>query len=977
MQRTWIALFLWCLLLTMGVSIAQEAAVEAQATAEATPPEEPPEFPNFTDIVTDEFEKYEGYCNFYRKPNSPEAYLQINSLEQDLLIATTVSGGSTFTGWQWSDALLYWKRYSNEVALIQREIRYKYDSSSPAGISMARTYTDHLIASYPIVTLNGGSPVIDFSSFFLQGLSTFFGDWYFQVGDFSMTEYKVKAFPENIEIAVTCPDAEGQFLTLHYSFRNLPASDYETRVADDRLGYFVTLFKDFENGDLEEGHFLRFINRWNLKKVDANLKKSPVIQPILFYIESTVPVAYRYIIRESIEEWNKAFEKLGYFEAVQVRQQTDKHYADLDPADTRYNFIRWITSESPFAMGPSRVDPRTGEILDADIVIDDSFLHFSAVDYDRLIREEFSKNISGSRFDRFLRQKLATPRSQQYFEAHPQHPLAELSKYPELYAHQGIQEYLSDYFKRNPEHPFLKHQEKQAEKEIPRFGTPVDPKKERLEKWVHQVAKSKKSFGDTCRTCQMSRGKARELHFAALHFQNPSVSKEGDPATPAETPAGEQKEFQIPEEFYYQVLKETIMHEVGHTLGLRHNWKGSAWRSLEEINKKDGPADISASVMDYNPINIKGFEKDAVQGNYAMTTLGPYDYWAIEYGYSADGSAEALKKIASLSAKPEHAFASHEDEFDSPDPFIRPWDLGNNPIAYAKHRLRTAHYLLQNIQKRTLKKGEGFQKLSQAFGMILYEYGYAASRGISYLGGEYTNRDHAGDPDGRNPLVSVGSSKQREALKFVAEHILSAKAFQFEAETLSKLAPAHWYHWGVSFWDIIFKEHSYDLQSRLSVIQNYVLLRIFEPDRLHIIENGELKTTQNDYLRLPEIFKTVREAVWSELKEAPQGETKPNNRTPWLNHYRRSLQYKYIEALTKIALEDQLGWYSAAACALAYSELETLQKDIQTALNYDLGTDTYSRAHLEAMNKRIEKVLKAEYIKGNQMWMNWMWTNIR
>ena len=95
-------------------------------------------------------------------------------------------------------------------------------------------------------------------------------------------------------------------------------------------------------------------------------------EPIIFWIEKTVPFKYRKPIRDGIVEWNKAFEKAGFVNAIEVRQQPDD--ADWDPEDINYNTFRWITASAGFAMGPSRVNPYTGQILDADIIFDSDFL---------------------------------------------------------------------------------------------------------------------------------------------------------------------------------------------------------------------------------------------------------------------------------------------------------------------------------------------------------------------------------------------------------------------------------------------------------------------------------------------------------------------------------------------------------------------------------------------------------------------------
>ena len=152
------------------------------------------------------------------------------------------------------------------------------------------------------------------------------------------------------------------------------------------MGYFITAMKDFSDKDDDE-HFVRYINRWNLQKRDASIELSPPREPIVFYIEKTVPVFLRPTVEAGILEWNKAFEKIGFSNAIRVEHEEDveaKYNIDIDPEDVNYNFFRWITSEAGFAMGPSRVDPRTGQILDADIIFDASFLNSWKQKYETL-----------------------------------------------------------------------------------------------------------------------------------------------------------------------------------------------------------------------------------------------------------------------------------------------------------------------------------------------------------------------------------------------------------------------------------------------------------------------------------------------------------------------------------------------------------------------------------------------------------------
>lgn len=894
------------ILLTALLALSFFGNVGAQQPAEKK--EKPKEFPDFAEIVTEEFTKTEGFYNIYKHQEKQIAYLEIpaGTLEQDFLMAFSIAGGSIYTGFQWGDGLLYWKRYDKQLALLERQVQYRAGNpSSPLGQSVTRTYKDTLLTTYSIVTLNGGNPVINLADITLHSVGTFFGRW-FQVGDTDLAQYvKLKAFPQNVEIAFEFPDPWGNFVTLHCSIHNLPASsDYQPRKADDRIGYFLTVHKDLTDGKSEENYFVRYVNRWNLKKQDPELKKSPVVKPIIFYIEKTVPVKLRNAVREGILEWNKAFEKVGYLDAIVVRQQTDTNeFKDLDPEDSRYNFFRWISSEMAFAMGPSRVDPRSGEILDADILFDGSYIRYSLMEYDQLIREGSTSSMS--------------PRHLEYLKKNPhRHPMASINRWPGTVEGEDTLHKTDQLIRKAMDEKRAQHQ--------------------------HEF-------------CMIEKGKAHEMNMAALYFATlreiMNDRKEGEEG--GETPA--EKKDDYPEEFINQVVKDIVMHEVGHTLGLRHNFKASSWKSLKEINSNPAPEALAASVMDYNPTNIKSPKKDAIQGNYQMKTIGPYDYWVIEYGYTPETDEQKLAEIASQSSKPEHVYGTDED-VSSADPFIQRWELGNDPIAFAKHRIEIADAIRKDIVKRSMKKGDSFYNFTKTFGMVLYEYYRAGNTALNYLAGEEVNRDHFGDPNGRDPVVLVPAEKQREALRFVCENLLSATAFSFKPEELTKLAPNNWSHWGSGGW---FKEHSFDVYERVLRVQSWLLYDIFNGEIFQRLYNQELKTKEANPLTLPEMFASLRNAVWSELDSAPK-ET-PTHATPWIHGYRRNLQRVHLEELIEFAM-DGSGWNPPAVITLAWLELKELKAKIDNARSAtNLEKDAYTRSHLEESSKRIQKALDAAY----------------
>ena len=222
------------------------------------------------------------------------------------------------------------------------------------------------------------------------------------------------------------------------------------------------------------------------------------------------------------------------------------------------------------------------------------------------------------------------------------------------------------------------------------------------------------------------------------------------------------------------------MHEVGHTLGLRHNFKASTIFSLDDLNKKNGEA-LLGSVMEYDAVNIA--PEGEKQGHYYTPTIGPWDYWVIEYAYKPidasepEGELEALGKIASRVASPELAYGTDGDasryEYRDLDPLVNRWDLGADPLEFAKQRREIVLELWDKIANKVTKEGAGYQRVRRAFHTLLNVHArsmYTASR---FIGGQYHHRDHRGDENGRLPYVPVPAAKQREALQFLKEHALS------------------------------------------------------------------------------------------------------------------------------------------------------------------------------------------------------------
>ena len=344
--------------------------------------------------------KSEGMWTLYHSEQKMLLHLKTTQLNKNYIIITSIargiSQGMVLGGMTWDidgDGVWIFKKVGEKIHVIRRNVRFKAKAGTPEAEAVKLAYSDSVLYALPIIDKTGGY-LVDVTRIFMSDdpkVGRAIGSGFRFSSDRS-TWAKVNAYPKNVELQVaavytggtsieTVPDSRGVQVNIHYSISELPTSGYTPRKADDRVGYFLTVMKDFSH-DEDDQHFVRYINRWKLEKADASAKLSPPKEPIIFHLEKTVPIRLRPYIEEGILEWNKAFEKIGFSNAIRVRQQRDDD--TWVPEDIRYNTFRWITAEAGFAMGPSRVNPMTGQILDADIIFDASFLRYWRDDYETL-----------------------------------------------------------------------------------------------------------------------------------------------------------------------------------------------------------------------------------------------------------------------------------------------------------------------------------------------------------------------------------------------------------------------------------------------------------------------------------------------------------------------------------------------------------------------------------------------------------------
>jgi hypothetical protein len=404
------------------------------------------------------------------------------------------------------------------------------------------------------------------------------------------------------------------------------------------------------------------------------------------------------------------------------------------------------------------------------------------------------------------------------------------------------------------------------------------------------------------------------------------------------------------ERFITDSLKDVVMHEVGHALGLRHNFKASAGVKLDKLRdaawvRENG---VSNSVMDYVALNIPLENEQPTV--YTQSTLGAYDYWAIEYAYREFAPAqekEALAKIAARSAgDPRLAYATDEDVgafgVAGIDPLANAFDLGDDPLAYYKRRFVLARELWTRTQSRELKGDENLAFYRRNLARGLNQIGFTAPLIAKYVGGVYTSREMAGA--GQPILVPVPSAKQREALGLLAREVFSTESFRFDPRFMSRLGIDHLER---------FQPHAlafnpdFSLATSVLSIQRNVLDQLMSDGVASRLADAETKLAdRKQLLTFADVQTQLTEAIWSELKSGRS-----------IDSLRRNLQREHLKRLAT-ALVRPSSNVAADVRAVQRQVVIRLEADLKRAIAANRG-DQLERAHLAESQAMLLEALRA------------------
>jgi hypothetical protein len=859
------------------------AALSASGVAPGSPqPGGPPgsSAQPFASVIKDA-KKIDGLFTLYQREERAWIELKPEDFGKPFFlspkIATGIGEAQLFGGTMERPQVVEFRRIHNQVQLIAVNERYVARPNTPEGRAVQAAFSPSLLASAAVASQphpERKSVLVEVNSLFLNDMlglgmdlqRAFRQGYSFDARNSAITTVRGKPDMVALEVLAhyatasitlpqpgmvgnlpsipqTLPDPRSLFMTVHYSLTRLPVDPMTPRVSDPRIGYFTARYQDYGD-DIARSPTVRHVQRWRLEKKDPEAALSEPVKPIVYWIDRTIPLKYRDAITAGILEWNKAFERIGFKDAIQVRVQPDD--ADFDTLDTGIASVRWMTNAVPAfgAIGPSHVDPRTGEILDADIAI-----------------ESLSSR------------NLRALRSQVLSNATDWNKVLQVA---------------------------------------------ADPARQRFDPLL----------------CEAADEAAEQMDYALDVL---AARGEIDPNGPEA------------QQFVLDYLRWTTMHEVGHTLGLRHNFRASRLYTDAQLSDPEFTRThpMTGSVMEYVPVNLARPGDRSVPP--FQLTLGPYDYWAIEYAYKPlDPKTEVaeLRKIASRSGEPELAYGTDEDNFLGIDPDSLHFDLGSDVAAFAKKRIAIARDLFKRQETRTFGPGEDYSVLRRSLSYAVGDVGRAVGVLGRQIGGLRTLRDYPGS--GRDPLQPVSAAQQREALDTIARGLFAADSFAISPMLQRRLAPDFEERGEALFSGEGGVATDFSLSQRVFAVQRAALGQLMSDGvAARIIDSQDKATKPGEAFQLSELWGRLQKDIWSELGARSD-----------IPGPRRELQREYVNRLAAAVLRPGAA-SRADTRSLARVQAQSLLAQIDgTLAKRTHGADT--QAHLQDCADTLKQALDAK-----------------
>ena len=810
--------------------------------------------------LTKSSKKISGLFTIYQDTISGSIKMVVreNQLNKDFIYFSQIADGVTeagsYRGSYQGSTIFNLRRYFNKIEIVAPNTNFYFDPENTLSKSKNANTSDALIASNKILAYkkDSGLYLIDATDLFLSETLTRIKSpkrpgtppTAFSLGGFDKNKSKIvsiKNYPENTNIKTeyvyknpsvlnsgsnAIQDGRNVSIKLFHSFLKMPEEGYQLRLDSQKVGYFSTQVNDMTS--LEITNYRDLVNRWRLIKKSPNQSISEPVTPITWWIENSTPQEWREIIKEGVLAWNKAFEKAGFKNALEVKVQSDN--ADWDAGDVRYNVLRWTSSPNPpfGGYGPSMTNPRTGEIIGADIMLE--FVHFTnRVFYDKLFVSASVNMALKSQYELDVR----------------------VSKKSQLFCSMG------------------------------------------------HIMHENMLFGKTL--AEVSGASSSDLK---------QIVKEG--------------------------MKSLIMHEVGHTLGLNHNMKASVIYSPNQLADADfikGKA-LTGSVMDYAGINLT-LDKEK-QGQYFDMAVGPYDIWAIQFGYTPFKDNKELTDLLLRSTEQELIFGNDADDMRSPgkgiDPRVMTGDLSGDQISYSIDRFKLVNAAMKEIGTKMSKDGDTYEDLRRAYYTLNSQAARAGDILSRFVGGVYVDRSNVGQSEGTVPYTPVSLNDQKRAMGAIKNFVFAPNAFTAPSSVYNSLAKQR------RGFDFFSGPEDPKIHDRILGYQTRVLSHLMHPNTLQRIMDSSLYGNQ---YALSTFMSDLDDAIF-------KVDNKGN-----VNTFRQNLQAVYVKRLIDMVTGTSSDRFKVPAKSLAVYHLNKIVKRTKSPKG-----DVSSIAHRIHLNTLITNALK-------------------
>ncbi len=766
-----------------------------------------PKFKEYSDVIKQDSKTQVGVFTTHLVDGKVYYEIPAEQLGREFVWQVKVAGIQTRKGTISADSArqyVYFERIDDHLLLRARDYSVISNPAEPETFVVNAADLDAVLMKLPIVTFGENkTPVVEMTNAFLGKVKGLEGMRDFKMDDKSSLVKNVKAFERNIETRVLGvfnhkvdktnragkKEKVTEYVTaeIRHSLYALPDTLMKPRYYNHRVGFFDAQYKNY-TGDKNKVQTQRFIKRWRLVKKDSTAELSEPVEPIVWYIDRGTPTRYIEAVREGIVFWQEAFETAGFKNAIIAKMApTVEEDPNWDPEDARYAVIRWVPSEIPNAQGPHVADPRTGEIIEADV------------------------------------------------------------------------------------------------------------------RMYHNVIKL-----------------IEEWYFAQAGATDPRA-----------------KSLPLPDDVMSDLVRFVVAHEVGHSIGLHHNFIGSNAYSIEQLRDPEFVAKngVASSIMDYARFNYVIQPEDGVSP--IDYNPGPYDKFAIEWGYrefpgdlTAEQEIELTNKIADRQlTNPEFRWDAYSEAARF-DPRIQTEDIGNDAMAATALGMKNLERIMDNlVQAASYEQGQDYNEIKVAYRALANQYARELGHVTRYIGGTIYRRELAQGHSDTQVFDSFPLDKQREAMQFIQQNAFKLPKFWMDQAVLQRV--------GYDFY--------------LDTVKGFgtrQIDRMLDPkliDRLI-----KFQATGMDVYNPVTLMRDLRTGLFAEAKRKKTA----------VSAYRRLLQGHFVNKLIT-ALDAPAKGKKAISedyRSLARSALVSLEEDLAKVA----GNQSMTRIHYQNLLGKITKALSAD-----------------